>query len=99
MKLSVEFFQFNNVVYGKIIDQDPLLRSTADDRFQKLIIMENEFSIFSRTEPKLDDTTLYIKGGIKESDEKGFCYAYPSAEMADVAVKNFKKLIEKVNNG
>ena len=92
--LKVEFCLYENILCGKIVQQDHRLI----EKVNKYDILEDNMSyrlcIYSK--PDLYDHILYLKG--KDEDKNNtFSYQYINKRTAEVALKNFKELIREVN--
>lgn len=94
--LKVEFCLYENILCGKILQQDDrLIKQVNTD---SMLIGDNtsyRLSIFNT--PELHDHVLYLKG---EDEDKNntFSYQYINKRTAEDALNNFKKLIKEVNN-
>lgn len=94
--LKVEFCLYENILCGKILQQD--------DRLIKQVNTEGvlEDNIFYRlsilNRPELYDNTLYLRGEKQDSNNNTFHYEYINKQKAEHALKNFKELIKQVNN-
>lgn len=66
--LEIELYKYNNLVFGKVIYQDPEIKRGVGNVFE----CSNGFSISSETWPQLTCETLYI-GGVEEGyDDRVF---------------------------
>ena len=96
LPLKVEFCLYENILCGKILQQD--------DRLIKQVNTEGvlEDNIFYRLsilyKPELSDHTLYLRGEKQDSNNNTFHYEYINKQKAEYALKNFKELIKQVNN-
>ena len=94
--LKVEFCLYENILCGKILQQDDrLIKQVNTDG----ILEDNMFyhlSIFMR--PGLYDNVLYLRGEEQDSNNNTFHYEYINKRTAEDALNNFKKLIKQVNN-
>ena len=96
LPLKVEFCLYENILCGKIIQQDDRLIKKVD----KDGILEDNINLYRLSilhTPDLYDHVLYLKG--KDEDKNNtFCYSYVNRQSAEYALKNFKELITQVNN-
>ncbi len=94
--LKVEFCLYENILCGKILQQDDRLI----EKVNKYDILEDNnlyrLCIFSR--PMLYDDILHLRGKNQSENNTTFHYAYNNKQSAETALKNFKELIKQVNN-
>lgn len=94
--LKVEFCLYENILCGKILQQDDRLieQVNADD---VLIGPCNSYRLSILHTPDLYDHVLYLEG--KDEDKNNtFSYQYINKRTAETALNNFKELIKEVNN-
>ena len=95
--LKVEFCLYENILCGKIIQQDDRLINKVDkDGMLKENIDLYRLSIVHS--PDLYGNILYLRGKDKEDGNDAFTYRYTNRQAAENALKNFKELIKQVNN-
>lgn len=94
--LKVEFCLYENILCGKILQQDNRLIEKVntegileDNIFYRLCILNR---------PVLYDHALYLRGEEIDSNNNTFHYEYLNTQCAENALKNFKELIKQVNN-
>ena len=94
--LNVEFCLYENILCGKIIQQDDRLR----EKVNKYDILADNMSyrLCIYRKPELYKDMLYLRGADKRNDNKVFFYEYNNKQDAEYALKNFKELITEVNN-
>lgn len=93
--LKVEFCLYENILCGKILQQDDRLIEKVNEYD---ILEDNNLyrlCIFSR--PMLYDDILHLRGKNQSENNTTFHYAYNNKQSAEVALKNFKELIKQVN--
>lgn len=96
LPLKVEFCLYENILCGKIIQQDERLINKIDkDGMLKENIDLYRLSIVHS--PDLYNKILYLRGKNKEDDNDAFTYRYTNRQAAETALKNFKELITQVN--
>ena len=95
--LKVEFCLYENILCGKILQQDDRLIEQANT--DGILIGDSisyHLSILD-TAPYLYNYVLYVNG--KEKDKNNtFSYRYINKRTAEDALNNFKKLIKEMNN-
>ena len=95
LPLKVEFCLYENILCGKIIQQDDRLieQVNADG---VLIGPYNSYLLSISHTPDLYDHVLYLKG--KDEDKNNtFSYQYINKRTAETALNKFKELIKEVN--
>ena len=98
LPLKVEFCLYENVLCGKIIQQDDRLIKKVD-KDGVLIKKDNTlYRICIVYGPDLSDYTLFLRGLGVEANNNMFFYDYDNKHEAETALKNFKELITQVNN-
>jgi hypothetical protein len=93
-KLRVRFWQNENVVMMKILEQSESLREKGDffrDPNFDMTICSVDF-------PSLESQGLLIRGRIKEKDNLINCIQLSSIENATVYIKKCKELIRSFNS-
>lgn len=89
--LKVDLKLFDNVIVGKILEQDESLRGKGK------IFSDGKVNICSNGAPELNDLNLFIRGELRNNDNDCFCYSYDSAGEAKEYYDAFLKAIEKIN--
>lgn len=90
--LKVEFCLYENILCGKILQQDNrLIKQVNTDG-----ILED--NMFYHLSPGLYDNVLYLRGEEQDLNNNTFHYEYINKQKAEYALKNFKELIKQVNN-
>lgn len=92
MKLNVELFRYDTLVFGKILEQDESLREKGE------VISRSDYEIDSVSSPELRQTRLFIRGAKKCDDNKVMYYNFTTVKDAEAWCENIKKLINKLNN-
>ena len=95
--LKVEFCLYENILCGKILQQDDRLIKQVNTEG---ILIGNSTSYclsILNTAPHLYKYVLYLKGEDKDKNNT-FSYQYINKQTAEDALKNFKELIKQVNN-
>ena len=93
-KLKIRFWQNENVVMMKILEQSESLREKGDlfrDPNFDIIISSVDF-------PSLESQRLLIRGRIKEKDNLINCAQFSSIENATIYIKKCKELIRSFNS-
>lgn len=90
-KLEIELYRYENLVFGKILNQDESLRYYA------IIVEKNDFKIESRSCPALQEAKLFIRGENKGADNNIFYYKFCDEETAITACKKIKECIDLIN--
>ena len=94
--LKVEFCLYENVLCGRILQQDHRLI----EKVNKYDILEDNMfyhlCIYSR--PELYNDMLYLRGKEEDANNTTFYYSYDTKHDAEIALKNFKELIKEVND-
>ena len=93
--LKVEFCLYENILCGKILQQDHRLI----EKVNKHDILEYNmfYSLCIYSKPELYNDILYLRGKEKDANDTTFCYSYTNRQAAETALKNFKELIREVN--
>ena len=92
-KLKIKFWQIENLVVMKILDQDERLRG-------KEVIYEDsdlDMTIYSVKVPDMTSKSLFIRGERKEKDSMVCNATFNSTEDATDYVKKCQKLISNYN--
>ena len=95
--LKVECWVDEDIVCGKILQQDERIKKNIDDK-NVIISNDSEYKIKILYTPELDDNILYLRGADKETDNYTFYYKYTTKDNAARALDNFKVLINTLNN-
>ena len=98
--LKVEFCLYENLLCGRILQQDDRL-ITLLDKYGGVIAGDNCFyphHISILNKPDLCNYTLYLRGSDKDEDNDIFYYEYNNKQDAETALKNFKELISQIND-
>ena len=93
--LKVEFCLYENILCGKIIQQDDRLIEKVNKYDILADNMSYRLCIYGK--PELYSDMLYLRGREKDANNITFCYSYDNKQDAEVALKNFKELIREVN--
>ena len=93
--LKVEFCLYENILCGRILQQDHRLI----EKVNKYDILEDNmfYRLCIYSKPELYKDMLYLRGKEEEAND-AFCYGYDNKQDAKTALKNFKELIKQVNN-
>ena len=93
--LRVEFCLYENILCGKILQQDDRLI----EKVNKYDILEDNMSyrLCIYRKPELYKDMLYLRGNNKCNDNNVFYYEYGNKYDAEDALNNFKELIREVN--
>ena len=93
--LRVEFCLYENLLCGKILQQDDRLI----EKVNKYDILEDNMSyrLCIYRKPELYKDMLYLRGNDKRNDNNVFYYEYGNKYDAEDALNNFKELIREVN--
>ena len=94
--LKVEFCLYENILCGKILQQDERLIKQIDTD-GVLIGDSTSYRLSILNTPDLYGHVLYLKGN-NEDKNNTFHYQYINKQTAEDALNNFKKLIKQVNN-
>ena len=97
--LIVEFCLYENMLCGKILQQDDRLIEQVNEND---ILIAGNSPFYSHhlsiaVMPELYKDMLYLRGSDKSEDNTIFCYIYSNKQSAATALKNFKELIKQVN--
>lgn len=92
MKLKVELFRYDTLVFGKILEQDESLREKRE------VISRSDYEIDSFDGPGINSNTLYIRGRSEKFNDDVIFYNFNSKKAAEAWCKNIKKLIDELNN-
>ncbi len=92
MKLKVELFRYDTLVFGKILEQDESLRGKGE------VISRSDYKIGSVASPEIGQARLFIRGSEKSNDNKVLYYNFTTVKDAEAWCENVKKLINKLNN-
>lgn len=90
MKLKIELFQYDRLLFGKVIEQDDELRRIKPIEY-------DDFSLRAISNPELSENTLYIRGVLKNQDNIIFTHCYANKEEATKVANKILNLITKVN--
>lgn len=90
-KLEIELYQYENLVFGKILYQDESLRDSG------IITEKNGFEIESVSFPALQKAKLLIRGKNKRFDNDIFYYHYCDKETATKICKTIKECVDWIN--
>lgn len=93
MKLKVELFRYDTLVFGKILEQDESLRGKEE------VISRSDYEIDSVSSPEIRQARLLIRGVKKCDDNKVLYYNFTTVKDAEAWCENIKKLIDKLNHG
>ena len=93
--LKVEFCLYENLLCGKILQQDHRLI----EKVNKYDILEdnNFYRLCISSRPELYNDMLYLRGKEEDANNTTFCYSYDNKQDAENALNNFKELIMQVN--
>lgn len=94
MKLKVELFRYETLVFGKILEQDGIERGC------KKICEKDEYSIRSIDSPAIGEMnrkTLFIRGERYEKDNVPIFCNFDSQSEAIEWCENIKGLIDEIN--
>lgn len=91
MRLKVEFFRYETLVFGKILEQDESLRG------MEIIARNEKFCIASVHCPDIRNEKLYIRGANEYTDEKIVTYNFDTVEEAKEWWANIKTMIDEIN--
>lgn len=94
MKLKVELFRYETLVFGKILEQDGIERGC------ERVCGKDGYSIRSIDSPaigEIDGKTLFIRGERYEKDNVPIFSNFDSQSEAIEWCENIKGLIDKIN--
>lgn len=94
MRLKVELFRYETLVFGKILEQDGIERGCEK------VCEKDEYSIRSIDSPaisEIDRKTLFIRGERYELDNMPIFCNFDSENEAIEWYKNIKELIDEIN--
>lgn len=94
MKLKVELFRYETLVFGKILEQDGIERGSGK------ICEKDEYSIYSRVSPVIslnNRKKLFIRGGLREEDNIPIFCNFDSENEAIEWCEKIKVLIDEIN--
>lgn len=94
MKLKVELFRYETLVFGKILEQDGIERGCGE------ICEKDEYLICSLVGPQIiinDKKNLFIRGERCEEDNMPIFCNFDSENEAIEWCKNIKELIDEIN--
>lgn len=94
MKLKIELFRYETLVFGKILEQDGIERGCEK------ICEKDEYSIYSIDSPainEMDRKTLFIRGERYEKDNIPIFQNFDSKSEAIEWCENIKGLIDEIN--
>ena len=92
-KLKLGIQRVDNIVFGKVLEQDEKLRGGGD------LYDDGEIVVCSEEGPELLSTALFVCGGDSASDNDWFACAYPSASAAEKIVEAIKHAVAAINSG
>ena len=99
LPLKVEFCLYENLLCGRILQQDDRLIEQVDKRSGILIKEDNSsYHISILLTPGLCNYTLYLRGADKDEDNSIFYYEYDTKHDAEIALRHFKTLIMQTND-
>lgn len=87
-KLEIELYRYENLVFGKILHQNEILRNKG------IIAEKDDFKIESYSSPELCRTKLLIRGENEEDDNDVFYNQFLDEETA---IKTCKKIVDCVD--
>ncbi len=93
MKLKVELFRYDTLVFGKILEQDESLRGEGE------VISRSDYKIGSIGSPEIGQARLFIRGAEEHADNRVMYYNFTTVKDAEAWCENVKKLIDKLNHG
>jgi len=91
-KLKIELYRYENVLFGKILEQDENLRD-KDCIFEK-----DGFKLISISFSYLSSNCFYMRGVEEQYDNKIFVYDYETKKECDAMVSFIKEALNYVNN-
>lgn len=93
-KLRIKFWQVENVVIMKVLNQDEKLRNKGE-----LFNNDNlEMIICSNDYPAMLSDGLFIRGNLKERDNLACNYTFSSTKAASLYIEKCQELISGYNN-
>ena len=95
--LKVEFCLYENILCGKILQQDDRLIEQINTDGILIRNSTNYCLSILNTAPYLYNNVLYLEGKDKDKNNT-FSYRYINKRTAEDALNNFKKLIKEMNN-
>jgi len=94
MKLRIGLQRVENIVFGRVLEQDESLRGMRAIFTKENMVIEGLCSV---GHPELDYNCLFIRGAEKDRDNDWFARAFDSADTAGRAVEDIRRLVAKVN--
>lgn len=91
MKLKVELFRYGTLVFGKILEQDESLREKGE------ITTNYDYAIESIRFPEIAERKLFVRGEVKDSDNKIMSKRFADEDSAIRWCEHIKQLIDRVN--
>ena len=97
MKLKIELKREGNTISGRVLEQDESLRRAIGDLSFKPIISNTDFSILSGYHPELSESTLFVRGSYRGTDDYIFSESFDSFDDADKVYANIVDLVDELN--
>ena len=91
-KLKIKFWQIENVVAMKVLDQDKKLRNKGE------VFNNLEMTICSNDYPAMTFENIFIRGKVKERDDEVSCTSFSSIKNATTYIEKCQELISDYNN-
>ena len=94
MRLKIGLKRVNNIVFGRVLEQDEALREEGYKMATGGSIV-NHISSFDN--PQLHDGALFIRGNRRSNDDIWFAQCFDAEKYAVEAVEDIKMLVAKIN--
>ena len=94
MRLKIGLKRVNNIVFGRVLEQDEALR---DKSYKMATCGSIICHISSFDNPQLHDDTLFIRGTRRSHDDIWFARCFAAEKYAVQAVKDIKMLVAEIN--
>lgn len=97
MKLKLELFRYDTLVFGRVLEQAEELRLSREIA-NNVIAATKGFEIRSDYRPNLIWGCLYIRGENPNYDNEVFSFCFSSEEKAKNACNVIVELVDKINS-
>ena len=93
-KLKIELYRYDNLVFGKILEMDDILRGNGKIWESK----DGAFKIFSEYSPELGLDSFEVRGKDKDYDDDVFYLEFDDEEDAKEVCSYIKQGVAEINN-
>ena len=91
-RLEIELYQYENMLFGKVLHLDESLRGKG------LILEMNGYIISSKTSPEMNSYELFLRGENRSADDKMFRYLFDDKDKALRVAKKIKEMVDIINS-